>query len=149
MSVSDLLQIDQGLILQIIPEKSSRTPLTTCFIYKLCQSTERPVFTPGSYRLSLEPNANLKANTVRHEAIAPPHKAKYEPDFVGRGDEGQRLICLVDLELLYEGYFERLAGHVTIALTPLHTFTHIIESLYPETRSVPSLPGVLIVIYHI
>lgn len=66
-----------------------------------------------------------------------------EADSIGRGDEGQVWICLVELELLYDGYFERLAGHATRALTPLHTFTHLIESLYPETRSIPSLPGVL------
>ena len=52
-------------------------------------------------------------------------------------------MCLIDLELLYEGHFERLAGAHDRPLTPLYSFTCIIESLYPETRSIPSLPAVL------
>lgn len=52
-------------------------------------------------------------------------------------------MCLVDLELLHEGHFERLAGAHDRPLTPLSSFTYIIESLYPETRSIPSLPAVL------
>ena len=45
--------------------------------------------------------------------------------------------------MLYEGHFERLTGHAKTPLTHLYEFVHIIESLYPETRSSSSLPGIL------
>ena len=129
--------------LQVVPGEGPQTPPTTCFIDRLCQSTRRAAFSPGSYRLSMEPVASLTANTIGHRALAPFRSAISDPDSVGRGADGQTWLCLKDLELIYEGYFERLSGHVNRSLTPLHTFPHIVESLHPETRSIPSLPGVL------
>lgn len=86
---------------------------------------------------------SLEEKTVGYQALAAFRRAIREPELIGTGADGQRWLCLVDLELLYEGYFHRLEGAAATPLTPLHTFTEIIESLCPETRSVPSLLGVL------
>ena len=129
--------------MQVVPQEKKKAPPTTCYFDRLCQSARHAVFIPGSYRLSLEPRESLKASTAGYQALSPFTNALSDPETIGRGAEGQIWMCLVDLELLYEGHLERLAGAHNRPLTALHTFTCIIESLYPETRSIPSLPAVL------
>ena len=91
----------------------------------------------------MEPREKIKGNAVGCEALAPFQKAAEDPETVGRGADGQYWLCLRDLELLYEGHFARLTGHAETPLTHLYEYVHVIESLYPETRSSSSLPGVL------
>ena len=99
--------------------------------------------TPGSFRLSMEPREKIEGNTVGFQALVPLRKALAEPEMVGRGADGQYWLCLRDLELLYEGHFERLTGLASTPLTHLYENVHFIESLYPETRSKSSLPDIL------
>ena len=129
--------------LQVIPEKSRETPLTTCFLYNWCQSPRRAVSTQGSYRLSLEPREKIEGNTVDFQALAPFSKAMGNSESVGRGADGQYWLCLRGLELLYEGRFERLTGDANTPLTHLYEYVRFIESLYPETRPNSSIPGTL------
>ena len=91
----------------------------------------------------MEPLEKIEGDTVGYQALAPFPKAAEDPNLVGRGADGQYWLCLRDLELLYEGHFERLTGNAKTPLTHLYENVHFIESLYPETRSNSSLPGVL------
>ena len=59
------------------------------------------------------------------------------------GADGQYWLCLRDLELLYEGHFERLTGDANTPPTHLYGNVHVIESLYPEIRLNSSLSGIL------
>lgn len=127
----------------MVPEESRETPLTTCYIFQWCRSPRRAVFTQGSYRLSLEPREKIEGNTVGFQALAPFQKAFRDPKTVGKGADGQYWLCLRDLELLYEGHFARLTGHTNTPITHLYEYEHFIESLYPETRSKSSIPGIL------
>ena len=127
----------------MVPEKSRETPLTTCYVFNWCRSARRGVFTQGSYRLSLEPQEKIEGNTVGFQAVAPFQKAIGDPKSVGKGADGQYWLCLRDLELLYEGHFARLTGHAHTPLTHLYENVDFIESLYPETRSNSSIPGIL------
>lgn len=127
----------------MVPRESAKTPLTTYFMSKWCQSNGPAVCTPGSYRLSLELRASIKSDTVGHKAVVPFREAISEPELIGKGAQKETWFCLRDLEQLYDGRFHRMTGKPSKSLNPLRASSHIIESLHPETRSVPSLPGIL------
>ena len=91
----------------------------------------------------MEPREKIEGDTVDCQALAPFRKAAEDPESVGRGADGQYWLCLRDLELLYEGHFERMTGYAKTPHTHLYEYVNIIESLYPETRLNSSLPGVL------
>ena len=91
----------------------------------------------------MEPREKIEGHTVDFQSLAPLRKAISEPEIVGRGADGQYWLCLRDLELLYEGHFERLTGNAETPLTHLYENVDFIESLYPEIRQNTSLPGVL------
>lgn len=110
---------------------------------RIRQSVRHAEFNPGSYRLSMESRGKIEGHTVDFQSLAPLRKALSEPEILGRGADGQYWLCLRDLELLYEGHFERLTGNAKTPLTHLYENVHFIESLYPETRSNCSLPSVL------
>ena len=91
----------------------------------------------------MEPREKIEGNTVGFQALAPFQKAIGDPKSVGKGADGQYWLCLRDLERLYEGHFARLTGHENAPLTHLYEYVDFIESLYPETRSNSSIPGIL------
>ncbi|KAM0794517.1 hypothetical protein BDR22DRAFT_826887 [Usnea florida] len=134
---------NHGLMLQVVHETTRKTPLTTCYIDKWCQSARQPEIPQGSFRLSIEPREKIEGNTVGYQALAPFRKASQDPEVVGRGTDGQYWLCLRDLELLYEGRFERMTGLVNTPLTHIYQNVEFIESLYPEARSNSTFPGIL------